>query len=288
MKTNSNVGHQQTIDSGDTDQVDQLLGEVAEEYFQRVSRGEEPSIEEYATRYPQIADLIRETFAAVTFINQSAVSEIHSGSAAKPTTSVREPSTVGDFRIVREIGRGGMGVVYEAEQLSLGRPVALKVLPYAAMLDQKAITRFKNEARAAATLDHPNIVPIHAVGNERGIYYYAMSLIDGVTLAELIQHLQRSFTDENSSKEKLSIEDYICLSPADDTPARGSEPTVDLSAKTNHDTGQLGWRNADTYREVAAALLTHQSRFSVPFFRSLASLGARTADALHHLSLIHI
>ena len=68
---------------------------------------------------------------------------------------------LGDFRILRELGRGGMGVVYEAEQISLGRHVALKVLPFAAMLDKQQLARFKNEARAAATLDHPNIVAIH-------------------------------------------------------------------------------------------------------------------------------
>ena len=77
---------------------------------------------------------------------------------------------------MREIGRGGMGVVYEAEQLSLGRRVALKVLPFAAMLDQQQLVRFKNEARAAATLEHPNIVSIHSVGVERGVHYYAMRL----------------------------------------------------------------------------------------------------------------
>jgi len=101
------------------------------------------------------------------------------------------PRELGDFRIVREIGRGGMGVVYEAEQLSLGRRVALKVLPYAAMLEEKAVIRFKNEARAAATLDHPNIVPIHAVGVERGVHYYAMQLIEGASVGELVGDLQR-------------------------------------------------------------------------------------------------
>jgi hypothetical protein len=81
---------------------------------------------------------------------------------------------LGDFRIVREIGRGGMGVVYEAEQISLGRRVALKVLPFAAMLGEQQLRRFKNEARAAATLKHPNIVSVYSVGCERGVHYYAM------------------------------------------------------------------------------------------------------------------
>src|SRR5262245_50521771 len=79
-----------------------------------------------------------------------------------------------------------MGVVYEAEQVSLGRRVALKVLPFAATMDPRHLQRFQNEARAAASLHHPNIVPVHAVGQERGVYYYAMQFIDGRTLADLI------------------------------------------------------------------------------------------------------
>ena len=78
-----------------------------------------------------------------------------------------------------------MGVVYEAEQISLGRRVALKVLPFAAMLDKQQLARFKNEARAAATLDHPNIVAIYSVGCERGVHYYAMQLVEGQSLAQV-------------------------------------------------------------------------------------------------------
>ena len=91
---------------------------------------------------------------------------------------------LGDFHLIREIGRGGMGVVYEAEQCSLRRRVALKVLPFAALLDQRRLTRFQNEARAAAMLKHPNIVSVYSVGCERGIHYYAMELIEGQNLCE--------------------------------------------------------------------------------------------------------
>src|SRR5262249_3060674 len=94
-------------------------------------------------------------------------------------------------RILREVGRGGMGIVYEAEQLSLRRRVALKVLPFAAALDARHLQRFKNEAQAAACLHHSNIVPVYAVGSERGVHYYAMQLIDGHSLAALIAALAR-------------------------------------------------------------------------------------------------
>ncbi len=93
---------------------------------------------------------------------------------------------IGDFRIVREIGRGGMGIVYEAHQISLNRQVALKMLPFAALLDQRQIARFRNEAQAAAQLHHPHIVPVFAVGQEQGVYYYAMQLVDGQSLEQIV------------------------------------------------------------------------------------------------------
>src|SRR5437764_161055 len=121
------------------------------------------------------------------------------GSAALLNPARGQPSAtdtvpvepLGDFRIVREIGRGGMGIVYEAVQLSLGRRVALKVLPFATALDAKQLQRFKNEAQAAAQLHHTNIVPVYAVGCERGVHFYAMQLIEGQNLADLIAQLRR-------------------------------------------------------------------------------------------------
>ena len=114
---------------------------------------------------------------------------------------------LGDFQLVREIGRGGMGVVYEAEQISLGRRVALKVLPFAAALDARQLQRFKNEAQAAACLHHTNIVPVFGVGCERGVHYYAMQYIEGQTLAAIIKNLRRGkdcglpgFTSEPSDR----------------------------------------------------------------------------------------
>jgi hypothetical protein len=86
-----------------------------------------------------------------------------------------------------EIGRGGMGVVYEAEQISLKRRVALKVLPFAAVLDNRQLQRFRTEAMAAARLHHQHIVPVYQVGCERAVHFYAMQYIDGPERSELIQ-----------------------------------------------------------------------------------------------------
>ena len=93
---------------------------------------------------------------------------------------------LGEFRLVREIGRGGMGIVYEAEQEPLGRRVALKVLPAGAALDERLSIRFLKEARAAARLDHPGIVQVFTSGRTQGVLYFAMELIEGRSLAGVV------------------------------------------------------------------------------------------------------
>src|SRR5262249_6036763 len=124
---------------------------------------------------------------------------------------------LGDYRLLREVGRGGMGVVYEAEQLSLGRRVALKVLPFAAALDARQLQRFKNEAQAAAHLHHPNIVPIHAVGVERGVHFYAMQLIEGQSLAALIRGLRQA--EGREPADEATAPGGQVVGPADETAA---------------------------------------------------------------------
>jgi serine/threonine protein kinase len=132
--------------------------------------------------HPEHADDLRRLLPAIALLADLSRSGGERGAAA----AVSGGGTLGDFRLVREIGRGGMGVVYEAEQISLGRRVALKVLPLAATIDPRQLQRFHNEARAAAGLHHTNIVPIYGVGSERGAHCYAMQFIDGQTLADLI------------------------------------------------------------------------------------------------------
>ena len=105
---------------------------------------------------------------------------------------VNRNQRLGDFEIVREIGRGGMGVVYEARQVSLNRKVALKVLSRGLGLTAKAVQRFRREAEAAAKLHHTNIVPVYATGEQDGTYFYAMELIDGPSVDHVIQQMRAS------------------------------------------------------------------------------------------------
>src|ERR1700680_1007263 len=99
---------------------------------------------------------------------------------------------LGDFELIRELGRGGMGVVYEARQVSLNRKVALKVLSGGLGLAPRAVQRFRREAEAAAKLHHTNIVPIYATGEQDGAHFYAMELIDGPSLDHVIRQMKAS------------------------------------------------------------------------------------------------
>jgi serine/threonine protein kinase len=169
--------------------VESLIAQVADEFVQRLGRGEHPDVEEYAQCHPTIATILRQVLPALTVLRSEGASPLASSESGE--AGVRLTGSIGDYRIVREVGRGGMGVVYEAEQISLGRRVALKVLPFAAALDARHLQRFKNEAQAAALLQHPNIVSIYGVGCERGVHFYAMQFIDGQTLAEVIRDLRQ-------------------------------------------------------------------------------------------------
>jgi serine/threonine protein kinase len=151
--------------------IDELVGRITDEFLERLDRGEQPQAEDYARRFPEVAAVIRQVFPALEWMRRPAVDAASPGEGAE---SEMRAGCLGDFRTLRVVGRGGMGVVYEAEQISLRRRVALKVLPLAAALDAKQLQRFQLEAHAAACLQHTNIVPVHAVGCERGVPFYAM------------------------------------------------------------------------------------------------------------------
>lgn len=175
------------LDEDDADA--ELLDRLATEFVSRYRQGERPPVAEYAEQYPDLADEIRDLFPTIAQMEGLKV-DIERPTEAEPGAlpprgrmKIRE---LGDFRIIREIARGGMGIVYEAEQTSLGRRVALKVLPLLSMLNPELIRRFQREARTAGRLHHSNIVPVFGVGESAGFHYYVMQMIDGVGLDTLI------------------------------------------------------------------------------------------------------
>ena len=174
------------------------VAELADEFVARYRKGERPPLSEYADRYPEYAEEILEIFPGLAMIEDFAPheSESQTDSFDHAAGTDPAPTQLGDFRIIREVGRGGMGIVYEAEQESLTRRVALKVLTKQMLLDPMQKIRFLREAKAAAQLHHTNIVPVFGVGEHMGLQYYAMQFIHGLGLDEVLDELKQMRSDQ--------------------------------------------------------------------------------------------
>ena len=169
------------------------LGQIADEFVEAFRQGRRPSVEDFARRYPAYADAIRDMLPALVLMENAkapddASDQRHQAKALAVAALLQQ---LGDYQILREVGRGGMGVVYEAQQLSLGRHVAIKVLPNHALLDPRQLGRFQREARAAARLHHTNIVPVFGVGEHGGVPFYAMQFIQGQGLDKVLADIRR-------------------------------------------------------------------------------------------------
>ncbi len=252
-------------DRSDEQPIDEsLLVRVTDEMIERLQQGESVGLDEYVAKYPELADVLRHVMPALEVVCGSTAS----GGGSRPQR-LAEPikGRLGDFEIRREIGKGSMGVVYEATQLSLNRTVALKVLPYAGVLDSKRLQRFKNEAQAAAQLQHPHIVPVYFVGCERSVHFYAMQLIEGRPLSEIIADMRGGRT-EGASAETESLH-----SNGSTARERGKRRTkVDKA-----DNSSTPWSSDDSRRRR-------------PFFNSMAKLGlqaARGLDHAHSIGILH-
>jgi serine/threonine protein kinase/tetratricopeptide (TPR) repeat protein len=231
-----------------------------QEYLAAVEAGTAPPREQFLAHHPDLADDLDACLEALCFIGRAAAGHRSVAAGVVEVDPPEQPlGQLGDFRIVREVGRGGMGVVYEAQQVSLGRRVALKVLPFAATLDPRQLQRFHNEARAAAALDHPHIVHVHAVGCERAVYFYAMQFIDGQTLAALIAGLRQAGGGPVPSAAQLTTPHVPEAAPVAETAPR-------------------------------AAASTERAPRDRAYFRRVAELGIQAAEALdhaHRLGIIH-
>ena len=170
--------HEQTPASASDSAAE--LAAILDQFMSDLNAGKIPDRVGLLEAHPALATQLEACLAGIEFIHRA------TGSPAP------EPSALGEFRIIREIGRGGMGVVYEAEQTSLHRRVALKVLRLGVVADPEAMQRFRREAETVARLHHTNIVPIFAVGCEHGVHYYAMQFIEGKSLAQVLAESVRS------------------------------------------------------------------------------------------------
>ena len=222
------------------------LARVLDEYLVSLEKGVPLPWDDVVAQYPEMAEPLRMYGESLRLLCLAGGQFGRTRSAATPSDGWNRQ--LGDYRLVREVGRGGMGVVYEAEQLSLGRHVALKVLPFAAVMDEKQRARFTNEARAAAQLNHPNIVPVYGVGNERGVHYYSMQFIHGQPLDQLIQELR--------GRNEVSL-----------SPHAGAERTT------------AGGSTARWAGDSAIGRSTLRDR---EYYRGVVRLGIQAAEALHH------
>jgi serine/threonine protein kinase/Flp pilus assembly protein TadD len=226
---------------------DLIMVQWIEDVKAQFEAGVPVDLDGYLRQDPARAERLRRlvpTIELMAELGRSSAPE-DSRSFVAEASSIKGAGSLGDYWIGPEIGRGGMGVVYEAEQISLHRRVALKVLPFASALDPKQLRRFQNESLAAAHLHHPHIVPVHAVGCERGVHYYAMQYIDGQPLSALIEELRR----------------------------------IEGRAEANPPEAEEG---ASPSTGVARSSLTSSSTRSRAFFHAVARLGSQAAEALEH------
>lgn len=237
------------------------LARILDDYLVSIERGVPVSPEELLEKYPEDAAQLRgylsglQLFhAAAGGLPQRAQGSLTSGPMPQPT------QTIGDYQLVREIGRGGMGVVYEAWQLSLRRRVALKILPFTVAHDAKQISRFKNEAQAAAQVQHPNIVPVYAVGEENGVHYYVMQLIEGQSLTSLLDGL-RSSGHVSHGTTAPNYPDHTLTWP----PGRNAQPHESAAEPLSDQPNISPMRAAETADHI----------------RVVARLAQQAAEALH-------
>lgn len=258
------------LTAADGSPADRKLAELLDAYLTSLEHGAPLDIDALAAKHPDLADEIRAFAESVALLHDAtqgqAIGDAENTSFPVPSGS-SDRRRLGDYEIVRELGRGGMGIVYEAQQMSLGRRVALKVLPFAAMWDRKQLARFQNEARAAAQLHHPRIVPVYGVGQERGVHYFAMQLVQGQSLDRLLADLRAAETRRGA--ETLG-------------PGATTAPFVAQHALETSD-----WENLN---HAADALTScHGDNFH-EYCRNVAELAAQAADALqyaHDCGVIH-
>jgi tetratricopeptide (TPR) repeat protein len=291
------------IEPADTDEFDPAFTDLVDEYTARILAGESVEIEDFVAEHPQWAVPLRKllpTMRRMTALNRAVA--VDGPDAATGSRDAQGRKVFGDFRIVREIARGGMGVVYEAEQVTLGRTVALKVLPLAASLDPRALQRFQLEAQVAGLLQHPRIVPVHAVGMVDDVPYYAMQYIEGGSLADLITALKQIDTGASTKPprdHRASVTRPALLAPTNETATPSSPPPLDpptASSLSALAAGLLSGRWAplrgQTERHVDAPAATDSGSLPVaeamlsicnrPYVRAIARFGIEAAEAVAH------
>ena len=250
---------------------DEQLIELVDEFLELARKGESPSLDAFCEQHPSHADELREVIPALGMLE-----ELHPEDKSNDSAEDDLPENIGDYQIIGQIGRGGMGVVYEAEQLSLKRRVALKVLPQSLLSTDTARLRFQREARAAAKMHHTNIVPVFDVGQQDDYFYYAMQLIRGQGLDEVI-------TELNVARGGAIVEEDSTST------ASGLRQQAESSTSKNAPSDDSFSRSASNIDQTATDLSfgdSNRDRFYVSAARLIAQAADATAYA-HARGVIH-
>ena len=261
------------------------MDELAEEYAQLLREKQNPDIKTYLARFAGDKEELRElleSIATIEGLKQGPELQDHSGTSDSELQVLQQ---IDDYKIIREIGRGGMGIVYEAIHQSLERRVALKVLSSSLLGDPKHIARFRREARAAARLRHSNIVPVFGVGLSEQCHYYVMDLIEGQSLRSHMQHSLANISQEPptmASSDAASNDDF---SFADNSPTE-IQNVQKISQATNrvssHRPSSTPGTSPASDKRVGLQAVPTPASSSEEYFHWVAKLGADVAEALHY------
>ncbi len=254
------------------------LDRMAEEFVARYRAGERPPLTEYTKRMPDRADEVRELFPALVELEQLKPSDEPTGDEAPPI-GLADPEQIGEFCILRRIGAGAMGVVYEAVQESLGRHVALKLLPHEVLANPRRLERFRREARSAARLHHTNIVPVFGTGLADGRHYYAMQFIAGHPLDAVIDEVRRQRDVPGQVPPAQEAVTMVATALMTGTFAR---PTVAARAGATTGAGEFEVSDPPTPppAEPPPSLSGSLSDDGRAYWVAVARVGAQVADAL--------
>ena len=284
----------------DSDAVDV----VAEQVLEQLRQGEQPSLDEYVARYPELEKELRELFPSLLLMEHFGSPDV-SGGLPNGETTASGRRRLGDYTIIREIGRGGMSVVYEAEQDTLGRRVAIKVLSTRSRLNPNQVRRFDRESRSVARLEHPAIVPVYGIGSDRNVPFYVMKFVNGQGLDHVLHELRnrKGLSSDSHGEEKTDFSLSVVTQALVDGVGQSSEiqatqfePNERTEGKTRAtgdnivwtrelraEKGESSWTggkipSASVFRQLS----TSGSTTCLEYFKSISRIGVRVADALHY------
>jgi len=250
------VSHDPPLAKPGQDWADGSFQELVDEFLDRHRRGENPSVEDYARAHPEAAEQVRAYFPLLLLVERREEPELE------------VPRQLGDYTILREVGRGGMGIVYEAEQRSLHRQVALKVLPQGSCRDPRLRVRFQREALAAAKLRHPHIVPVYEVGEEQGTPFFSMQFVGGSTLQAVIPEVRRLRKSDGQGEETQK-----------DSRADPRSTTIAIKLLSGRPSSEPA---AMPTPAVTTQRASRDSGSADAYFRRVAEIGQHVAEALSH------